>query len=48
METVKEVLQKIKHWSLNFESEADFILRMESEYDIINLKREFESEKTFN
>jgi phage protein D len=47
METVKEVLQKIKQWSLNYESDADFILRMESEYKII-LKRKYESEETCN
>jgi hypothetical protein len=44
MEKVKEVLQKFKQWSLNYESDVDFILRMESEY----LKKEIESEKTRN
>ena len=47
METVKEVLQKIKQWSFNYESDADFILRMESEYKII-LKRKYKSEETCN
>jgi hypothetical protein len=48
METIKNVLIKIKEWSLSYEHDVDFILRMESQYDISQLKKELESEKTRN
>ena len=48
METIKNILEKLKDWSINYESDVEFILRMESEYDLSKMKRKTESEETCN
>lgn len=48
MENIKFFLHNLKEWFMNYEDDIDFILRMESEYDIYQMKRKLESENSCN